>query len=441
MSALTTLSDRAITPPTADQVQKSITPDGSITTFTLPNGLNIVTKHNSSEEGILLRIMAPGGSFAFPTEKSTAAKYAGTFALQSGMNHLSVFDLDQLFFDYSIDVALRTRPFHRLIDLRTSKESSPIALAFLHHFFLDMKPDASGIFSTVERIEDAIVNRTNDYNTRFEDNYLSINSGGHHSMLPTKQEQVRSIAEPIVEEVFPKMFRNISDFTLIAVGDFSEDLFFKDILYYLGSIPLQHPPFPVTPPPKLIFPRGHLQRTVFCTESIESLIRITFPVRIEITEKNYPLFEFATQVLEQLLRQSITKQYGLSHAIDVQYHLPVYPYISTVWLTVQYRCPKEKIEDIKKLVLSTIQDLQKNGASKKVIEKIQIHFSQTNDFWLQQDDFWLPMLTNFIFWKWPLENIVKDTKQQTKIKGKEVKKIIEKSLSTEDYTILILESC
>jgi predicted Zn-dependent peptidase len=435
------LSEGAAAVPGLETITDQRTPLPGITAFRLSNGMRVVLRPNSESESIQLSLLAPGGTWSFPTPSTIAAKYAGTFALHSSYPGVSPDQLSAFLFRYSIEIAPRTRPFHRHVDTSFLPEHTRLGLALLHHFFLDMAPQQEGMDTALAGIEDAMLHRSHSCEARFEDTYLTVNSSGHPSMLPTSQEQVRSITLDDARETFYRSFRNPAEFTLVAVGPIDLQDFTQQILHYLGTIPVKDDTSPLLQgaPPPLSFPRGVLHRAIPCSQESESFVRITFPIRFPLTQENYPQFEVATQMMEQKLRKAISQEFDSTQAVDVQYHLPTYPFIDTVWLTIQYRSTQGRVEILTKLCLDTLEELRTQEVSDEEIQQVRLLFNRMNDYWLQQDSYWMQTIANHLFWDWPLRCIEESCTQQQRFSSAEMQQILRQIIDLSDHTILTLQ--
>ena len=425
----------------SEPAKTSFHPVTGITDLILPNGLRVVLKPMPESDETLLHMFADGGSTAFPLDQKAEAKYCGTFAIESGLPNVSVEALWDFNFKYSVEIAVRTRPFQRKVECTVPSAYVAQALAVVHHLFLDAEVTEPGIARVLQSTVDAVRYRAVDCDFQFEDLYLALNSGGHPLLLPTSAEQLNNISYEDAQAAFIRSFRNPSQFTMVIVGDFTIDSILPTVLRYLGTIP-EAPSDTLWPGPdiRLRFPSQRIEKSLRCGMQEETLSRITSLVTLPLTQTNIHAFEIATQILESRLRSTLNKHTTASFGVDVQYHFPLFPRIAPVWLTVQFRCPRERISEVEKLCIEEMRTLQENPPSAEEMLAVQTLIHRVDAFWLQQNSYWLQTLSNYLQWNWTPDCVADGCHVVDTITPETIHNILRQSYSTESYTLLNLDS-
>ncbi|SCA63465.1 hypothetical protein SCG7086_AS_00060 [Chlamydiales bacterium SCGC AG-110-P3] len=434
------LSQRATATPLAPE-RSTFFPKSGVSDLLLPNGMRVVLKPMPDTEETLLHLFATGGSTSFPPEQVAEAKYCGTFALASDLTDISQEELWEFNFKYMIEVSARTRPFQRRLECSVPTDYLEQALAVIHHFLTDTQVTQKGMNRVLESAVDAIRYRSAACDVRYEDLYLSVNSGGHPLLKPATVDQLNSIDFKDAQSALRASFRNAAQFTAVIVGEFDIETALPLILRYLGTIPGQteHALWP-NPALRITFPKGKLSETLTCGHQGEILTRITSPIKLPLTHDNINAFEVATQVLELRLRSRLFEKLDSSYAVNVQYHLPLFPWISSLWLTVQYRCPSEKIPIIERICIEEMHMLQETPPSAKEMQTARTLLHRVNFYWLQQTSFWTEMLSNYLEWGWSPACIAETCESLDSVTSEMVHSILQQSYDIHNYTLLSLDS-
>jgi zinc protease len=401
------LSSKATTPPgafTEEKVLKSL----DLTLLKLPNGMRILLKPMSGEEDLQVTLIADGGYTAFSPDQFAAAKYCGSLFFDAGFPFTDRKTFSSFLFRYNLEIALRLRPFQRYFDCTAPDSSMRELLATLHHLFLDTKQELPSLQQARRSFIEASQQRNLNSLSMFEDDYVFLNSGGHPFLAPTNTPQILSIDQSSLFSAYQQSFTNPAEYTAIFVGAFKVESLRPLLLHYLGSIPStpasSHWPGPHV---ELIFPQEsyHQSLSVDESEEKEQLIRLTFPIPTHLTQETSPLIDLTTQLMERRLRESLLATFGSTRAIDVQYYLPLFPRISPIWITLQYRCKGKDAGAMESFCLKELKALKEKGVSDLEFSQTKSQLQRVNAFWVNSSSYWLHTLANWTQWQWNLEGL------------------------------------
>jgi zinc protease len=406
-----------------------------VTEFSLSNGMKICLKPMQTDDEILITLFAHGGWLSFPVTQRASAKYAGTIALESGVDTIDASDLTKLMFKYSLDLSVRTRIYQRTIEGSCPAESMEYLLAIIHKYFSHPRYEKTGLTTVVENTIDAIHHRNRDCDAIFEDLFYSINTQKNEILNPISKSELNRITLEESHQIFKQSFSRPEEFTCIIVGNFAIEAIKPLILCYLSSIPTQQDASieqEETIP--LSFPKDIITKELSCPGNTESLTRLTFPILLDITSKTFHELDFATQIIETRLRNHLRNTIGSTQGVDVGYIFPLFPRLIPVWLTLQFRASQNLIAPITNTIITEMKALQHHGPKNKDIEIVNTLFSRINTFWNQENSYWLATLVNYYRWQWDIATLHQDKKHLKDLSLQEIHHILKQTFSIDNYT-------
>jgi zinc protease len=416
--------------------EKSI-PNIAVTEYTLSNGMKVALKStNFEDDEILIRLSSKGGYALFDENNRASAELSPQVFLESGFDGLTPDKLSVLLYETSTEFSVNLNAFSRSIESTCSMDSIETALKLMNLSLTKHEFTEKAFQSVVDRTKLSIKKRNVDFETTFQEAYMATNTGNLASLRPLSIADVNKADFTTTKKFFDFAFSNPEDFVAVIVGDFKEEEIIPLIEKYLATIPKTSQSLNSDVPLKLAFPVGVTSKEIRNNRSGESLVRLTFPIQVEINEKNVFAVELACQLIEEKLRERIKNYFNTTQGVDVAYEFPIYPSLDLSWISIQFRAEPQSIEIIKKLIVTELKLLQSLGPSNFDLENAKIQQKQSDEYWLRQNDFWLASLSNYYLVGWDLKNVVQDAKKEKKLSTEKIRDVIRNYISLSNYTFI-----
>jgi zinc protease len=420
--------------PSVIESQKTI-PNIAVNEITLSNGMKVALKPTTFEDDeILIRVSAKGGYSLFNNRAS--AEISPQVFLESGFGGLTPDKLSVLLYQTSTEFSINLNAFSRSIEATCSMDDVETAFNLINLSFTKHEFKKEAFQTVVDRTRLSIKKRNLDFETTFQEAYIATNTGNVAALKPLSLADLNKSTFAESKKFFDYAFSNPEDFVVVIVGDFKEEEIIPVIEKYLASIPKLKQILDAEARLELRFPPGINAKEIRSHRSGESLVRLTFPIQVEINEKNVFAVELACQLIEEKLRERIKNYFNTTQGVDVSYEFPIYPSLDLSWISIQFRAEPQAIEIIKKLIVTELKLLQSLGPSNFDLENAKIQQKQSDEYWLRQNDFWLASLSNYYLVGWDLKNVVQDAKKEKKLSTEKIRDVIRNYISIANYTFM-----
>lgn len=422
------------------QPAEKVIPELALTEMTLSNGMRVCLKATDfDDDEILVRLTSPGGFSLINPNKRASAELAASVALESGFGNLSADEVCVLLDDESVDFAMVVNAFDRTIDGVCDKSNLECFLKTVNLAFVKSNYTEEAFNTVIAREKESIRKRSLDFDTTFEDTFLGINTENLPALKPLSLGDLDRADFATSKKFYDLRFIDPSEFVCVIVGPF--DIAKAKVLVekYLSSIP------PLKEKSELdkyfvgAFPPGITKKKIPMLKKGESLARLTLPIVVSLNEQKIQSLETACQVIEGRLRKVIRSQTNTTQAIDVAYELPLFPYLELSWITIQFRGDPSMINTLAKTILTEVESLQKNGASSSEIADAKTQQTQSDDYWLRDNGYWLATLTNYYMLKWDPKYIVKDMEKGEALKPDVINNVIKTYFPLNNYTLIFTQ--
>jgi len=405
--------------------------------LTLSNGMIICLKPtNYEEDEILVRLSANGGYSLFNEIQRASAELAPQVFLESGFADLTPDKLSVLLYQTSVDFSVNINASNRSLEAICPSDGLETALKLMNLSFTKRKFNETAYSSVIERAKESVRKRNLDFDSTFQEAYMATNTKNFMALRHLSASDIMRADFATSRRFFDYAFSNPDDFVCVIVGDFKEDEIRPLLEKYLGSIPAGEPKNTNLNQVSVSFPKGVISKQIPNQRFGESLVRLTFPIQVEITEKNIFAVELTCQLIEEKLREKIKSQFNTTHGVDVAYEFPLYPSLELSWICIQFRAEPKAIDSINKLVLTELKNLQNIGPSQSDLENAKIQQKQSDEYWLRQNDFWLASLSNYYLVGWDPKHVVQNAKKEKKLSIEIVNEILKNYISLTNYTTI-----
>ncbi|MEI8365817.1 MAG: insulinase family protein [Parachlamydiaceae bacterium] len=423
--------------PTADALSSSVKRFDTInaTQLRLSNGMTVFLKPTDCEEGeIYVKLAALGGYASLAEKERPSAEIAAQVAWESGMDTMSSDQVSVFLYNNSLDIASRIHPFSRVIQGEGCTSGVEGLLQYIKMIFTSQKFTKEGWEAALSKAKIDLNKLVNDVDYAYETAFVQFNTQDFSGLRPSVD--LKKADFETTEQLFRRSFSDPSEFYCVIVGDYDVHAMIALINRHLGSIPPAKISSGLNHPFAAPFPKGVTKGDVKLNGCSGNIVRLTFPLKLDkiIDEKLLPQIAFACQVIETRLGQVITEKMDKSYGVDVSYEFPLYPLLADPWLSIRFRCDESQVPALTRTVIAEIRHLQQDGVSEDEVETMKTLEFSHQEFWLQDNFYWLSMLMNYSLWGWDPEKIIYKNTSIKDLSSQDVTNLINSTISLENYS-------
>ena len=405
----------------------------------LHNDMTVCLKSTEDEdEEVVVRLAALGGFSALPSSQRASGQLAPRISLKSGLGDYNFDQLQALLYQHSIEFSSTIQPFCRTVDASACPEEVDTLLSLVHSFFTQRRFSKDSYDRVVAKAKYNFTRRSKEGYNKFEETFLTFNTQNFSPLQSLSLSDIEHADFDNAKHFLDRCFNNPSDFVCLIVGRFDVETLSPLIAKHLASIPKKGDPFTYEVSDLPEMNRNAKTKIIKnYNDSTESITRLTFPVKIIITEDNMNSVEAIAKLVEMRLNKAISAHLQLEQvSINASLEFPLYPSLKSPWLTIQYISDPTQVKHIEKIIVSELEQLQNTGVSKEEVALVKQN-TQERERWRQKDNnYWIMVLSNYYLWGWDLKGIQKNSGAVTSFKAADFTNHIRSCLSLKHYTIV-----
>jgi predicted Zn-dependent peptidase len=325
-----------------------------------------------------------------------------------------------------------------MIEAESDEEGLKLVFKLIYLLFMQTEPTEEALRSVLAAAPDAIGLRDKDPYRFFEDSLLDINTNGDRRLRPLACDDLAKVRLETVKEFFKRCFGNPSDFTLVVVGDVTVERVMDLAQRYLAAIEATQASFREGAPLSLTFPTETLHHYIQLPTEEEDITRVTYPLRLDMSQDRWTELDALTQIVETHLRNRLKEQVGSTCGVDVAYEFPLHPDPSVCWMSIEWRSEAKYTDRIAVLIDEDLETLIKEGVSEADCKGVQQVLHDNDLFWAQDNYFWLAMLSNYAKWHWSMEGLEQRKQAVDKIQCRQLADMLRSQLITKSHTSVTL---
>ncbi|MFA6915854.1 MAG: insulinase family protein [Parachlamydiales bacterium] len=406
--------------------------------YTLPNGIKLFVLPTTFEpDEVSVRVIASRGYADESPRARASAELAIEMAWESGVNGKTSDQISATLYAEGIELTSKVYPFFTVMEatLPTEKMDKFFTLAstFIQNAHITSKgSDAikQKIWKNLEEKADA---RTVDLDDLLKEQL--------YPALPQLQSLRLSdlqILNPHDANIFlRKTISNPKNYTIVVVGDIEPETAYQLLKEHLGQwkplAQINASEFEV-PSQESLPIKGQTQKSFNLHQKGDGFTKLVFPLKITVTQESIRTIDFLANLVEERLRTLLKEKTGSYQGIDVSYEFPLYPHLTPVVLSIQYRSAFNINQEIIELILKNLRELTTKGPSKEEYEMVNLYLGQADEYWRKNNEYWLEMLSNYGLWNWPVNDLTSDVTLQ--VNEKDVNEMIFNVFDINDYLML-----
>jgi predicted Zn-dependent peptidase len=412
-------------------------PDLNITHIVLKNGLRVCLKPTEFEtDEVMIKFAAKGGYGSLSIEDRPSGELASQIAWESGMGGLTSDQMSVFLYEHSLDLAIKIKAFSREIEGTASTEGIKAFFDAIRVTFKQPVFTEEGKAIALALAAKAISRADDDYEQMYESVFSQVNAPDEPALKPLNLRDLKSVDLKKSEKFFHECFEDPADFICVVVGSFDLATTKKIVARSLGRLSQMGSSKDFKTPRDTPFPPGITSKLITLQGQNDCLTRVTLPLQIAINDQSIHLVEFICQIMEARIRNVLVAKMKYSYGIDVSYEFPLYPYLNNPWISIRYRSSEQHVNMLKHLILSELGLLQTKGATESEIEAIRRYQSNSEEYWLQDNFYWMSVLANYYLWGWDPLQIINGETEVNKLPLPVIDRALKNSFILGNYSVV-----
>jgi len=394
----------------------------------LSNGVVVhYKKTNFDDNKVKFKCRSRGGTSLLSSKDYMDTKLALNKLTQAGIVGLSISDLKKVL--NGKRASLKPYISEKIEGMNGSSTTKDLEtlfqLIYAHFTQLNNDKEAFDIYRSKAKI--SIENQFSKPSNYFWNEFYKFEYQGYdrYKGFPLAEDYDNTNYE-LAYKIYQERFKNALDFDFVFVGNFDEDKLKEYSEIYLASLPssknkeeyIDDGFFPIS------------SDTIFTVKKgIEdkSLVYLVYRGKHTYSKKDkmslYLLKDILSIKLNEILREETSKVYSPKAKATFN-HMS-----NSFNLSISYSCAPENVDKLIELTKSIIDDIIKNGPTKKDLTKVKKASLLKRKEFLKNNSFWISVISNYVFYNKDFERLYDYNKMLTDITEKEIQELATNFLS------------
>jgi zinc protease len=304
-------------------------------------------------------------------------------------------------------------------------------------YFIGIRRDEDAFNAFISRMKNMIKPMRANPQVIFQDTLskiVSMNSP-REVTIPT-EAQFNQVNLDRLLAIYKDRFADASDFTYFMVGNFKVQEVIPLLEKYIGGLPSTGRK-EIWKNVEPGFPKGLVAVDVPKNSEPQSLVAMVWKGDFKWKDKYRQGFAMLMNILSIKLRESMREEqsgvYGVSfNGSSVKYPEPEYTITST------WGCNPDSILKLTQTVLSEMAKIKKEGPTMEDLNKVKETLIRDRETKLKENNFWVSALQNLYLYGDRLLTLEEYKTYVNSFRSKDIKKIADKYLDTENYVKVAL---
>jgi zinc protease len=408
------------------------------TELILGNGVRMILKPTDfKNDQILISAYSPGGTSLYPDNDIMSAMLASTIVTQSGLGNYDYIGLQKKLSGNTAKLTPYINDLREGINGSCSPKDLETMLQLNYLYFIGIRRDEDAFNAFISRMKNMIKPMRANPQVIFQDTLskiVSMNSP-REVTIPT-EAQFNQVNLDRLLAIYKDRFADASDFTYFMVGNFKVQEVIPLLEKYIGGLPStgRKETWKNVEPG---FPKGLVAVDVPKNSEPQSLVAMVWKGDFKWKDKYRQGFAMLMNILSIKLRESMREEqsgvYGVSfNGSSVKYPEPEYTITST------WGCNPDSILKLTQTVLSEMAKIKKEGPTMEDLNKVKETLIRDRETKLKENNFWVSALQNLYLYGDRLLTLEEYKTYVNSFTSKDIKKIADKYLDTENYVKVAL---
>ncbi len=367
--------------------------------YTLSNGIKVYTKKTDfDKDKIFIKFFKKEGSSNDDYSSFINSLVATSVIEESGVGTLSATDIETFMKGKNFTISSYIDDYEQGFLLTTDKKNLLTALEYMNYLIYQPKVDPIIFNNIIEELKETIITRKNSPRALYSDEISRIYSDNNPRRTPLKLEDLKLLSQESILKEYTNKFDNFSKFNLIVVGSFEEGKLEEYLKKYFASLPSSEDNS-LAKSLNLNIPKGIVEKNVVKGVDKKASVTLIFPYNSKYGYKEKTLYNGFSQILDIALIENIREKLGGVYSISSNVTLSPNNYGENK-LTISYSCDIARIEEIKKGVFSTLEELLYNDIEDKKINSVVKNYELSYNTSVKENSFWV----NYLYQKITIPN-------------------------------------
>lgn len=361
--------------------------------LTLSNGLKVILKPTTfSNEQIMLRAFAPGGTSVVPDEDFPSATMASSLISSGGAGNYDATQLSRYLTGKQVAVlpfiGERSEGFSGV----TTTGDLETALQLIDAYFTEPRKDEAIFHNILSRTKEGLANRDNNPQSVFSDSVNEVLYGNNIRRMSMTGKMLDEVSLDKAYQFYKRCFADASGFTFTFVGKIDTSVVIPLLVKYLGALPSSHMPEKARDL-GIRVPAGQLTKIVYKGLEDKATVNLLFSGDFDYTPQNLASLDALKEVLQIRVIQRLREEEGGVYSPGVQLNAVKYP---QAWfgLTVRFTCAPANADKLVASVLDELAKLRTSGPSQENLDKWKAADLNLRETQLRNNGWWLGYITS-----------------------------------------------
>lgn len=400
------------------------------TLYNLSNGIEAYVKNtNFDKDKINITLFKKEGSSIDDYKGFVNSLLAPGIIEASGPNNLQPKDIESFMKGKNFSVNSYITDYEQGINITSNKKDLNQALEYMVQLILKPKVDDSVFANNIQQLKESIENRKNSPKAVYRDKINEIYTGKNPRRSPRTLDDLSLLNKKDILNIYKEKFNNFNGYKIIIVGSL-DGIDIKSLLEkYFASLPvknLNQEPKPL----KINTPKNNVSENVVKGIDKKATTTLIFPYNSTYGYEEKTLYNAFSHILNIALIEDIREKIGGVYSISSYTSLSPNNY-GEDRLIIRYSCDTNRVDEIKKAVLKTLDNLLYNKIEESKINSVIKNYELKYNTNIKENSFW----TNYLYQKNTIKNYKLATPEEYKklLTEKNLWKVNRKAINLKNY--------
>jgi zinc protease len=377
-------------------VEETETEEG-YTKWVLSNNVEVYIKTTDfKNDEILFKGYSTGGTSLIPDDKIATTLAFNSVINESGLGNFSNIDLEKKLSGKIVSLSASLTPLRQEFKGHASPQDIETLLQLQYLYFTNPRKDSEAFKKVIDnQLNQAKFSAANPQMAFFDTLASVTSSNSPRTIVIPTEEQIKSIEQDYIYDVYKKQFQHADGFRFFFVGNVDKEQLKPFVEKYLASLPVSGEELKWkdrTPE----FPGGITSFTYHKGKEPQSMVVISMKGDYKYNFENNLIFNTLEKTLSINLREKLREEESGTYGVWVQKNYQKYPR-ENYSLTIAFGCAPENVDKLVNATFDEIKKIQNNGPGDKVLNKAKETFIRERESAVRENSYWLGKLDNVTF--------------------------------------------
>ena len=409
------------------------------TKWVLSNGVEVYIKPTDfKNDEILFKGYSTGGTSLIPDEEIATTLAFNSVINESGLGNFSNINLEKKLSGKIVSLSASLSPLRQEFRGHASPKDIETLLQLQYLYITNPRKDTESFKKVIDnQLNQAKFSAANPQMAFFDTLASITSSNSPRTIVIPTEEQIKSIKQDYIYDVYKKQFQHADGFRFFFVGNVDTEQLKPFVEKYLASLPVTGEELKWKDrTPK--FPEGVTSFTYHKGKEPQSMVVISMKGDYKYGFENNLVFKTLEKTLSINLREKLREEESGTYGVWVQKNYQKYPR-ETYSLTIAFGCAPENVDKLVNATFEEIKKMQENGPDEKVMNKAKETFIRERESAVRENSYWLGKLDNVTFLGSKIIPVEEYNKAVNAVTSEQVKDAASKYITLNHYVYGVLK--